>query len=163
MFVAFVHFRVTVVSIETNYCLCVFRKSPGEGGGDVIPTPAARPSLRDMHSPQPHAKSTIEEDAKRHVASDSPPPPRRHKEKVLLPEHSLWSREAVAGTQFYLTCQPVDTNRNCSKDFFNPTQTFLFMFSTVRSRRPVNLSAAVDRCIAPFRTRASIVDSASPL
>lgn len=47
---------------------------------DVIPV--ARPSLRDMHSPQPHAKSTMEEDGKRHSAPDSPPPPRRHKEKV---------------------------------------------------------------------------------
>uniref|UniRef100_A0A8D3CI88 Signal-induced proliferation-associated 1 like 1 n=1 Tax=Scophthalmus maximus TaxID=52904 RepID=A0A8D3CI88_SCOMX len=57
------------------------KKSPGDGGVDVIPTPAARPSLRDMHSPQPHAKSTMEEDVKRHGAPDSPPPPRRHKEK----------------------------------------------------------------------------------
>ena len=63
-------------------CLCVcFRKSPGEGGPE-IPTPAARPSLRDMHSPQSHAKSTMEEDVKRHSAPDSPPPPRRHKDKV---------------------------------------------------------------------------------
>ncbi|XP_054474220.1 signal-induced proliferation-associated 1-like protein 1 isoform X2 [Anoplopoma fimbria] len=60
------------------------KKSPGEGGVEVAPTPAARPSLRDMHSPQPHAKSTIEEDVKRHCAPDSPPPPRRHKEKVRL-------------------------------------------------------------------------------
>uniref|UniRef100_A0A3B5AH70 Signal-induced proliferation-associated 1-like protein 1 n=1 Tax=Stegastes partitus TaxID=144197 RepID=A0A3B5AH70_9TELE len=51
---------------------------------DVVPTPAARPSLRDMHSPQSHAKSTMEEDVKRHSAPDSPPPPRKHKEKVLL-------------------------------------------------------------------------------
>lgn len=51
---------------------------------EVVPTPAARPSLRDMHSPQPHAKSTMEEDVKRHGAPDSPPPPRRHKEKVRL-------------------------------------------------------------------------------
>lgn len=58
------------------------RKSPGESSVDVIPAP--RPSLRDMHSPQPHAKSTIEEDMKRHSAPDSPPPPRRHKEKVHL-------------------------------------------------------------------------------
>uniref|UniRef100_A0A7N6A464 Signal-induced proliferation-associated 1 like 1 n=1 Tax=Anabas testudineus TaxID=64144 RepID=A0A7N6A464_ANATE len=57
------------------------KKSPGESGGDVVPTPAARPSLRDMHSPQPHAKSTMEEDVKRHSTPDSPPPPRRHKEK----------------------------------------------------------------------------------
>uniref|UniRef100_A0AAQ4S0D5 Signal-induced proliferation-associated 1 like 1 n=1 Tax=Gasterosteus aculeatus aculeatus TaxID=481459 RepID=A0AAQ4S0D5_GASAC len=57
------------------------KKSPGEGGGEVAPTPAARPSLRDMHSPQPHAKSTMEEDVKRHCAPDSPPQPRRHKEK----------------------------------------------------------------------------------
>lgn len=49
---------------------------------EVVPTPAARPSLRDMHSPQPHAKSTMEEDVKRHSAPESPPPPRRHKEKV---------------------------------------------------------------------------------
>uniref|UniRef100_A0A665U6R7 Signal-induced proliferation-associated 1 like 1 n=1 Tax=Echeneis naucrates TaxID=173247 RepID=A0A665U6R7_ECHNA len=49
--------------------------------GVDVPTPAARPSLRDMHSPQPHAKSTMEEDVKRHSAQDSPPPPRRHKEK----------------------------------------------------------------------------------
>lgn len=44
--------------------------------------PATRPSLRDIHSPQPHA--TMEEDVKRHSAPDSPPPPRRHKEKVQL-------------------------------------------------------------------------------
>ncbi|KAK0134505.1 Signal-induced proliferation-associated 1-like protein 1 [Merluccius polli] len=59
------------------------KKSPGEGvmeGG--VPTPAARPSLRDMHSPQLYAKSTMEEDTKRHNAPDSPPPPpRRHKDK----------------------------------------------------------------------------------
>ncbi|KAA8583035.1 hypothetical protein FQN60_015581, partial [Etheostoma spectabile] len=60
------------------------KKSPGESGGEVVPTPAARPSLRDMHSPQPHAKSTMEEDVKRHSAPESPPPPRRHKEKVHL-------------------------------------------------------------------------------
>lgn len=59
-----------------------FRKSPGESSVEVIP--AARPSLRDMHSPQPHAKSTMEEDVKRHSAPDSPPLPRRHKEKVHL-------------------------------------------------------------------------------
>uniref|UniRef100_A0A8C7XHY1 Signal-induced proliferation-associated 1 like 1 n=1 Tax=Oryzias sinensis TaxID=183150 RepID=A0A8C7XHY1_9TELE len=58
------------------------KKSPGESGGEMVPTPAARPSLRDMHLPQPHAKSTIEEDVKRHSAPDSPPPPRKHKEKV---------------------------------------------------------------------------------
>lgn len=63
-------------------CFC-FRKSPGESGGDLVPTPAARPSLRDMHSPQQHAKSTIEEDLKRHSAHDTPPPPRKHKEKVV--------------------------------------------------------------------------------
>lgn len=76
----------------TNYCelifwlfpCVVFRKSPGEGGLEVVPTPAARPSLRDMHSPQPHAKSTMEEDVKRHGAPDSPPQPRRHKDKVYL-------------------------------------------------------------------------------
>uniref|UniRef100_A0A3Q3GWH9 Signal-induced proliferation-associated 1 like 1 n=1 Tax=Kryptolebias marmoratus TaxID=37003 RepID=A0A3Q3GWH9_KRYMA len=56
-------------------------KSPGESGGELVPTPAARPSLRDMHSPQQHAKSTIEEDLKRHSAHDTPPPPRKHKEK----------------------------------------------------------------------------------
>uniref|UniRef100_A0A3Q1HA10 Signal-induced proliferation-associated 1 like 1 n=1 Tax=Acanthochromis polyacanthus TaxID=80966 RepID=A0A3Q1HA10_9TELE len=55
-----------------------------QSGVDVVPTPAARPSLRDMHSPQSHAKSTMEEDVKRHNAPDSPPPPRKHKEKVLL-------------------------------------------------------------------------------
>uniref|UniRef100_UPI0037E82B80 signal-induced proliferation-associated 1-like protein 1 isoform X1 n=1 Tax=Semicossyphus pulcher TaxID=241346 RepID=UPI0037E82B80 len=59
------------------------KKSPGEGGVEV-PTPAARPSLRDMHSPQPHTKSTMEEDVKRHNAPDSPPAPRRHKEKTRL-------------------------------------------------------------------------------
>ncbi|XP_061610308.1 signal-induced proliferation-associated 1-like protein 1 isoform X1 [Phyllopteryx taeniolatus] len=57
------------------------KKSPGESGLEVMPTPAARPSLRDMHSPQGHAKSTIEEDVKRHPAKDSPLPPRRYKEK----------------------------------------------------------------------------------
>lgn len=49
---------------------------------EVIPT--TRPSLRDIHSPQPHAKSTMEVEVKRHSAPDSPPPPRRHKEKVEL-------------------------------------------------------------------------------
>lgn len=48
------------------------------------PSAAARPSLRDMHSPQTHAKSTVEEDIKRHPAHDTPPPPRKHKEKVTL-------------------------------------------------------------------------------
>uniref|UniRef100_A0A1A8C871 Signal-induced proliferation-associated 1 like 1 n=1 Tax=Nothobranchius kadleci TaxID=1051664 RepID=A0A1A8C871_NOTKA len=57
------------------------KKSPGEGGGELLPTPAARPSLRDMHLPQQHAKSTVEEDVKRHGVHDSPPPPRKHKEK----------------------------------------------------------------------------------
>lgn len=71
-------------SLAVQMCLCVFRKSPGESGVEVVPTPAARPSLRDMHSPQPHAKSTMEEDVKRHSTPDSPPPPRRHKEKVLV-------------------------------------------------------------------------------
>uniref|UniRef100_H3DG68 Signal-induced proliferation-associated 1 like 1 n=1 Tax=Tetraodon nigroviridis TaxID=99883 RepID=H3DG68_TETNG len=53
------------------------KKSPGESSVEVIPAP--RPTLRDIHSPQPHAKSTMEEDVKRHSAPDSPPPPRRHK------------------------------------------------------------------------------------
>lgn len=66
-----------------SYLLYSFRKSPGESG-DVAPTPAARPSLRDMHSPQTHAKSTVEEDIKRHPAHDTPPPPRKHKEKVTV-------------------------------------------------------------------------------
>ncbi|KAM3861023.1 LOW QUALITY PROTEIN: signal-induced proliferation-associated 1-like protein 1 [Diretmus argenteus] len=60
------------------------KKSPGEGGVEV-PIPAARPSLRDMHSPQSHAKSTMEEDLKRHNAPNSPPPPRRHKDKPSPP------------------------------------------------------------------------------
>ncbi|XP_067088242.1 signal-induced proliferation-associated 1-like protein 1 [Osmerus mordax] len=52
------------------------KKSPGEGGeGGPSQT---RPSLRDMHSPQPHAKSTMEDDSRRHNAPDSPPHPRRH-------------------------------------------------------------------------------------
>lgn len=72
------------VCVCARVCLCL-RKSPGESGVDVVPTPAARPSLRDMHSPQTHAKSTMEEDVKRHSAPDSPPPPRKHKEKVRLP------------------------------------------------------------------------------
>uniref|UniRef100_A0A3Q2DMC7 Signal-induced proliferation-associated 1 like 1 n=1 Tax=Cyprinodon variegatus TaxID=28743 RepID=A0A3Q2DMC7_CYPVA len=42
---------------------------------------SALPTLRDMHSPQAHAKSTVEEDLKRHPAHDTPPPPRKHKEK----------------------------------------------------------------------------------
>uniref|UniRef100_A0A667Z4Y0 Signal-induced proliferation-associated 1 like 1 n=1 Tax=Myripristis murdjan TaxID=586833 RepID=A0A667Z4Y0_9TELE len=54
-------------------------------GVEVVPTPAARPSLRDMHSPQPHAKSTMEEDIKRHNAPDSPQPTRRHKDKSQSP------------------------------------------------------------------------------
>ncbi|KAM9356130.1 signal-induced proliferation-associated 1-like protein 1 [Pholidichthys leucotaenia] len=53
------------------------KKSPGES--EVVPTPAARPSLRDMHSPQSLAKSMMEDDVKRH--QDTPPPPRKHKEK----------------------------------------------------------------------------------
>lgn len=57
------------------------KKSPGEREVEVVPTPAARPSLRDMHSPQQHAKSTMEDDVKRHLSPDTPPPPRRHKEK----------------------------------------------------------------------------------
>ncbi|XP_062324545.1 signal-induced proliferation-associated 1-like protein 1 isoform X2 [Osmerus eperlanus] len=55
------------------------KKSPGEGGeGGPSQT---RPSLRDMHSPQPHAKSTMEDDSRRHNAPDSPPHSRRHKDK----------------------------------------------------------------------------------
>ena len=60
------------------------RKSPGEGGGEGGPS-QSRPSLRDMHSPQPHAKSTMEDDSRRHNAPDSPPHPRRHKDKVAPP------------------------------------------------------------------------------
>uniref|UniRef100_A0A3Q3KSE6 Signal-induced proliferation-associated 1 like 1 n=1 Tax=Mastacembelus armatus TaxID=205130 RepID=A0A3Q3KSE6_9TELE len=74
------------------------KKSPGESGPEVIPTPAARPSLRDMHSPQPHAKSTIEEDVKRHSAPDSPPPPRRHKEKKSPPGQPLSRRRSLHRT-----------------------------------------------------------------
>lgn len=95
-FVFFPHWKATYLYFLCHYikhywlcvracvCLCL-RKSPGESGVDVVPTPAARPSLRDMHSPQTHAKSTMEEDVKRHSAPDSPPPPRKHKEKVRLP------------------------------------------------------------------------------
>uniref|UniRef100_A0A4W6BXG8 Signal-induced proliferation-associated 1 like 1 n=1 Tax=Lates calcarifer TaxID=8187 RepID=A0A4W6BXG8_LATCA len=74
------------------------KKSPGESGVEVVPTPAARPSLRDMHSPQPHAKSTIEEDVKRHSAPDSPPPPRRHKEKKSPPGQPLSRRRSLHRT-----------------------------------------------------------------
>ncbi|KAK7907200.1 hypothetical protein WMY93_015812 [Mugilogobius chulae] len=78
------------------------KKSPGESSLDVIPTPAARPSLRDMHSPQPHAKSTMEEDVKRHSAPDSPPPPpRRHKDKHSQkspPEQPLSRRRSLHRT-----------------------------------------------------------------
>uniref|UniRef100_A0A668SG32 Uncharacterized protein n=1 Tax=Oreochromis aureus TaxID=47969 RepID=A0A668SG32_OREAU len=73
------------------------KKSPGESGVDVVPTPAARPSLRDMHSPQTHAKSTMEEDVKRHSAPDSPPPPRKHKEKSP-PEQPLSRRRSLHRT-----------------------------------------------------------------
>lgn len=78
------------------------KKSPGESSVDVVPTPAARPSLRDMHSPMPHAKSTMEEDVKRHNAPDSPPPPpRRHKEKRTQkspPEQPLPRRRSLHRT-----------------------------------------------------------------
>lgn len=77
------------------------KKSPGESGVDVVPTPAARPSLRDMHSPQTHAKSTMEEDVKRHSAPDSPPPPRKHKEKHSQkspPEQPLSRRRSLHRT-----------------------------------------------------------------
>uniref|UniRef100_A0AAQ4NQY2 Signal-induced proliferation-associated 1 like 1 n=1 Tax=Gasterosteus aculeatus aculeatus TaxID=481459 RepID=A0AAQ4NQY2_GASAC len=74
------------------------KKSPGEGGGEVAPTPAARPSLRDMHSPQPHAKSTMEEDVKRHCAPDSPPQPRRHKEKKSPSSQPLSHRRSLHRT-----------------------------------------------------------------
>uniref|UniRef100_A0A8C2WP69 Signal-induced proliferation-associated 1 like 1 n=1 Tax=Cyclopterus lumpus TaxID=8103 RepID=A0A8C2WP69_CYCLU len=74
------------------------KKSPGEGGVEVAPTPAARPSLRDMHSPQPHAKSTMEEDVKRHCAPDSPPAPRRHKEKKSPPSQPLGRRRSLHRT-----------------------------------------------------------------
>uniref|UniRef100_A0A672FVX9 Signal-induced proliferation-associated 1 like 1 n=1 Tax=Salarias fasciatus TaxID=181472 RepID=A0A672FVX9_SALFA len=74
------------------------KKSPGESGVDVIPTPAARPSLRDMHSPQPHAKSTMEEDVKRHSVPDSPPHPRKHKEKKSPPGQPLSRRRSLHRT-----------------------------------------------------------------
>uniref|UniRef100_A0A8C5I1A5 Signal-induced proliferation-associated 1-like protein 1 n=1 Tax=Gouania willdenowi TaxID=441366 RepID=A0A8C5I1A5_GOUWI len=74
------------------------KKSPGESAVDVIPTPAARPSLRDMHSPQPHAKSTMEEDMKRHGLPDSPPPPRKHKEKKSPPSQPLGRRRSLHRT-----------------------------------------------------------------
>ncbi|KAF0023719.1 hypothetical protein F2P81_024349 [Scophthalmus maximus] len=56
-------------------------RKPGSTINSVDFGDTRKPSLRDMHSPQPHAKSTMEEDVKRHGAPDSPPPPRRHKEK----------------------------------------------------------------------------------
>ncbi|XP_061890422.1 signal-induced proliferation-associated 1-like protein 1 isoform X2 [Entelurus aequoreus] len=74
------------------------KKSPGESGLDVIPTPAARPSLRDMHSPQPHAKSTMEEDVKRHGAQDSPVPPRRYKDKKSPPSQPPSRRRSLHRT-----------------------------------------------------------------
>lgn len=77
------------------------KKSPGESSVDVVPTPAARPSLRDMHSPQLHAKSTMEEDMKRHSPDSPPPPPRRHKEKhsqKSAPEQPLTRRRSLHRT-----------------------------------------------------------------
>ncbi|XP_034018691.1 signal-induced proliferation-associated 1-like protein 1 isoform X3 [Thalassophryne amazonica] len=61
------------------------KKSPGESGVEVVPTPTTRPSLKDMHSPQPHIKCTVEDEMKRRSIPDSPPPPRRHKEKKSPP------------------------------------------------------------------------------
>ncbi|KAL2082770.1 hypothetical protein ACEWY4_022588 [Coilia grayii] len=50
------------------------KRSPGEGPeGTHTPT---RPTLRDLHSAQPHGKSAMEEDMKKIMALD--PPPRSH-------------------------------------------------------------------------------------
>uniref|UniRef100_A0AAV2K9U3 Signal-induced proliferation-associated 1-like protein C-terminal domain-containing protein n=1 Tax=Knipowitschia caucasica TaxID=637954 RepID=A0AAV2K9U3_KNICA len=81
------------------------KKSPGESSVDLIPTPAARPSLRDMHSPQPHSKSLkspMEEEPKRQENQDSPPRPlHRHKEKhgqKSPPEQPLTRRRSLHRT-----------------------------------------------------------------
>ncbi|XP_072541734.1 signal-induced proliferation-associated 1-like protein 1 isoform X3 [Salminus brasiliensis] len=47
------------------------RKRPQGEGLDSGP-PQSRPSLRDLHSPQPHGKSTVEEDLKKLITLESP-------------------------------------------------------------------------------------------
>ncbi|XP_035380186.1 signal-induced proliferation-associated 1-like protein 1 isoform X1 [Electrophorus electricus] len=49
------------------------RKRPQGEGAESGPTPQPRPSLRDLHSPQPMGKSTVEEDLKKLITLDSPP------------------------------------------------------------------------------------------
>ncbi|XP_066532537.1 signal-induced proliferation-associated 1-like protein 1 isoform X4 [Hoplias malabaricus] len=55
------------------------RKRPQGEGADGGP-PQIRPSLRDLHSPQPLGKSTVEEDLKKLITLDSPPA-RHHDDK----------------------------------------------------------------------------------
>ncbi|XP_034169531.2 signal-induced proliferation-associated 1-like protein 1 isoform X1 [Pangasianodon hypophthalmus] len=63
------------------------RKRPqGEGGVDGGPS-QTRPSLRDLHSPQPLGKSTVEEDLKKLITLDSPPAI-HHDDKSLQPSCS---------------------------------------------------------------------------
>uniref|UniRef100_W5LDI6 Signal-induced proliferation-associated 1 like 1 n=1 Tax=Astyanax mexicanus TaxID=7994 RepID=W5LDI6_ASTMX len=47
------------------------RKRPQGEGPDSGP-PQSRPSLRDLHSPQPHGKSTVEEDLKKLITLEAP-------------------------------------------------------------------------------------------
>ncbi|XP_017548064.1 signal-induced proliferation-associated 1-like protein 1 isoform X1 [Pygocentrus nattereri] len=57
------------------------RKRPQGEGPDGGPS-QSRPSLRDLHSPQPLGKSTVEEDLKKLITLDSPPA-HRHDDKSV--------------------------------------------------------------------------------
>ncbi|KAM9435684.1 signal-induced proliferation-associated 1-like protein 1 isoform 2-T6 [Clarias gariepinus] len=62
------------------------RKRPQGEGADSGPS-QTRPSLRDLHSPQPLGKSTVEEDLKKLITLDSPPAI-HHDDKSLQPSCS---------------------------------------------------------------------------
>lgn len=62
------------------------RRPQGEGA-ESGPS-QTRPSLRDLHSPQPLGKSTVEEDLKKLITLDSPPAV-HHDDKV----YTLWFLE----------------------------------------------------------------------
>ncbi|XP_022518991.2 signal-induced proliferation-associated 1-like protein 1 isoform X2 [Astyanax mexicanus] len=57
------------------------RKRPQGEGPDSGP-PQSRPSLRDLHSPQPHGKSTVEEDLKKLITLEAPRG-HRHEDKSM--------------------------------------------------------------------------------
>ncbi|KAI5090862.1 signal-induced proliferation-associated 1-like protein 1, partial [Silurus meridionalis] len=59
------------------------RKRPQGEGAESVPS-QTRPSLRDLHSPQPLGKSTVEEDLKKLITLDSPPAI-HHDDKSLQP------------------------------------------------------------------------------